>query len=76
MSDSVAACSSSVSPIPVEPDWAGRWIARQMLGRDAIASNSASLMSLGCDVAKRTRSSGETSATRRISSGKPTSPAR
>ena len=31
-------------------------------------------MSLGCEVAKRTRSSGETDATRRISSGKPTSP--
>ena len=62
--------------IDVAPDWAGRWIARQMLGIEAIVSSSRSLMSFGCDVAKRTRSSGETDATRRSSSGNPTSPAR
>ena len=63
------------SSIDVAPDCAGRWMARQILGIEAMTSSRRSLMSLGCDVAKRTRSRGEIDATRRISSGKSTSPA-
>ena len=64
------------SSIALDPDWAGRCMARQMLGIEAIVSNRRSLMSLGCEVAKRTRSSGDISATLRSSAGKSTSPVR
>ena len=52
------------------PDCTGRWMCLQILSYAAIVSMTSSLMSFGWEVAKRTRSSGLTDATRRSSSAK------
>ena len=48
----------------------GRWICLHTLGISAITRSVSSLMSFGCDVVKRTRISGTSSATRRRRAGK------